>query len=311
MTLTDVYDSAYIKGYAIKLTGNPDAAADLIGSCVEICLKKLDVVKGVESRGKFKSYFCSMLRYEHYRVSNLRKIKTVPIEDDLDSITDDNYSEDIDKKVRQTLEKMHFYTRGMLELYKDNSYRQIAKKTGIPYVSVSNGVNAAKEEFKKIYNTMKIAVIMRSMSGVEYHRLARPILEMSEDYNIEIITINPTKGIENSPEKWNDNWADFIPKDVTHVLFNRNISVLMKPESVLLKIRKRGIKVIMDIDDYWHVHKNHELYQSYKATNYPACMIANIMFSDIVWTSNAKLADKIKEYNPNVYVAKNLSLIHI
>ena len=50
---------------------------------------------------------------------------------------------------------MHFYSRGLLELYKQDSYRGISAKTNINYMSVANGINAAKEEFKKKIKTTR------------------------------------------------------------------------------------------------------------------------------------------------------------
>ena len=143
-------------------------------------------------------------------------------------------------------------------------------------------------------NKTKIAIVMSTVSGVSYHRLMMPLVRLSQDYGIEVTCLI-------------NNADDFLEKldGVTHVIFNRNISELMKPEETILILKARGIKVICDVDDYWVLPKGHPLQLYYSRSNMAKCILANIKFADVVWTTTKILAEKIRPYNKNVEVIKN------
>ena len=172
---------------------------------------------------------------------------------------------------------------------------KIHNETSISYRSIKSDYKKAKKEFKIMYeNKTKIAIVMPTVSGVSYHRLMMPLVRMSQDYGIEVICLI-------------NNADDFLQKldGVTHVIFNRNISELMKPEETILMLKARGIKVICDVDDYWVLSKGHPLEFYYRKSNMAKCILANIKFADQVWTTTKILAEKIRPYNKNVEVIKN------
>ena len=70
-------------------------------------------------------------------------------------------------------------------------------------------------------------------------------------------------------------------------------------------IREHGAKIILDIDDYWHLGTGHSMYQHYRETGLPAIIKENIRLSDAITCSTSYLADKIRPLNPNVHVFAN------
>ena len=100
---------------------------------------------------------------------------------------------------------------------------------------------------------------------------------------------------------------DFLQKldGVTHVVYNRNISALMKPEETILLLKSKGIKVICDIDDYWILPKGHPVKHYYSKSKMDKCIVSNIKHADQIWTTTKVLAEKIMPYNKNVEVVKN------
>ncbi len=73
---------------------------------------------------------------------------------------------------------------------------------------------------------------------------------------------------------------------------------------VLERMRKAGYRIVVDVDDYWHLDTDHPLYEVYERKNRPeleACMRA----ADMVWCTHATLADAIKPLNANVHVVPN------
>ena len=212
MRIIDIYNDEGIKRYAKKLTDDdPTEAEDLFSHCIEICLKDKKKLKAIEGRGKLKQYFVVMLKYQHFKRAK-KKREYLQVEEDM--LMSEPFKEEEDRiqkqkvkeKVKDTLAAMHFFTSGLLKLYVDSSYREIAKKTQINYVSVSRGVNAAKKEFMKIYNGTKIAILLPEVSGVEYHRLVVPLVKMAEKYNAELLFFHTSK-----EEYFRDKWISQIP----------------------------------------------------------------------------------------------------
>ncbi|MGN6091454.1 MAG: hypothetical protein ACTHOL_03825 [Luteibacter jiangsuensis] len=70
-------------------------------------------------------------------------------------------------------------------------------------------------------------------------------------------------------------------------------------------IRKRGIKIIIDIDDDVVLGPDHVLYASYKREGMTETLIGNIQRADVVLATNAHLADRVRPYNPNIVLVPN------
>jgi len=299
LRLEDVYSDDGLLRYAEKVTGDRNDAEELISKCVVECLSKKDKIEKIIQMGKLRQYFFVMMKFTYFKEQrNAKTFQELP--DDLFDEENDFTFEERKDRVQWTLDKMHFYSRGLLELYKNDSYRGIATKTNINYMSVANGINAAKEEFKKIYNQMNIVVLLPNFEAVEYHRLFIPMHHFANAYGSDVKIIGTqTEGNEA------DKWIDKLPKDTTHVIFNRNISSKMQPELVISLLRKRGIRIICDIDDYWEVPKNHLLYNFHLKTNFNNCIQSNIQLADVVWCATKRLQDEIMKINPNVHVVKN------
>jgi len=77
------------------------------------------------------------------------------------------------------------------------------------------------------------------------------------------------------------------------------------PNHNLHDLRRMGIKIVCDIDDYWHLGNDHYLYHHFKAKGMAERIINSLKLADVVLTTHAKLADKVKAYNKNVHVVPN------
>lgn len=299
MKLQDVYQDKGLLKYATTMTGNVEDAKELISKCVCACIENKEKINAIEQRGKLKNYFVVMIKFQYLKSKRDGRIFDELPQEILDEQNDFTF-EERKERVQWTLDKMHFYSRGLLELYKHDTYRGIAAKTKINYMSVANGINAAKDEFKKIYNQMKIVVLLPTMSAVEYHRLFIPMNMFAEQYGSDVKIIGT-----NTENNANDNWINNIPQETSHVIFNRNISSKMQPELIISTLRKKGIKIICDVDDYWFLPKHHSLYNYYIKTNMSKCIQANIQLADVVWTTTKRLQNEIGKINPNVHIVKN------
>ncbi len=91
-----------------------------------------------------------------------------------------------------------------------------------------------------------------------------------------------------------------LPKVPVYVVNRRPATDAGKLE----RMKRAGYKIVVDVDDYWHLDADHPLFESYERVNRPeleACMSA----ADMVWCTHDLLAEAIRPLNENVYVVPN------
>lgn len=276
MKLEEIYFDSSIRDYALKLTNNKSEAEELISIAFEICLNKPPIEN-------LKGYFAMVMRNQWLKKCN----KKYPYFDNENS---EHY------QVEEVLDRMnHYYANILRAISNGETLTQIHKGASIGYRTLRDDYKRAKKQFKIMYeNKIKIAVIIRGINGVSYHRLLMPFAKMKRDYGIEIVVL-----LNKDDEFFNN------LEGVTHVVYNRNISGLMQPEETFLKLRAKGIKIICDIDDYWVLPKGHPMRHYYQKSHLDKCIVTNLKLADMVWVTTPILADKVREYNNNVIVVKN------
>jgi len=276
MTLEQVYFDKSIRDYALRLTSNKEEADELVSIAFEICLTKKPV-------DNIAGFFAMVMRNQWIKKYN----KKDPYFDHESSSNDE---------VSEVLDKMgHYYGNILKAIYNGDNLTQIHKGASIGYRTLKSDYAKAKKEFKIMYeNKIKVAIIVRSISGVSYHRLIVPMAKMHKDYGIDVVCL--------------DNKDDLFFEQlegVTHVIYNRNISHKMQPEEAYMKLKAKGIKVICDVDDYWIMPKGHPMRHYYNKSHLDKCIVRNLRLADVVWTTTKLLAEKIASYNKNVEVVKN------
>lgn len=70
-------------------------------------------------------------------------------------------------------------------------------------------------------------------------------------------------------------------------------------------LKKLGIKLVYDIDDYWILNSTHLNYKQWKENNSGLEIEDALRNADAVTTTTPIFAEKIKPFNPNVYVMEN------
>ena len=130
---------------------------------------------------------------------------------------------------------------------------------------------------------MKILGLINKDSGPGFHRIMMPLLMMQ---GIDTFITNSVKQ------------EDF--ENVDCIYYNRVIA-----DSVVSIAKEKGIKIIVDIDDYWHLDVHHISYQQYIDNHFADLQIKHIRSADLITTTHERLADLIKKYNPNVIITPN------
>ena len=134
---------------------------------------------------------------------------------------------------------------------------------------------------------MKIGVISQRDTGVDYHRLLRPFALMQDKH--EVIQI---KGVG----------PDVYDYGLDVIVFNRFVPIENQRE-FLKELKRRGVYVICDVDDYWVLPSNHI---ALKANKYARkLMLDALTLADEVWTTHELLGGLIENLNPNWHVIPN------
>jgi glycosyltransferase involved in cell wall biosynthesis len=140
---------------------------------------------------------------------------------------------------------------------------------------------------------MKILLITsKRLTGLNYHRQIVPFENLLE------INVDP------QPE-WKNDFTDEYLRSFDIVSFLRIISEKGETEVICKRLKKLGVKIHFDIDDYWVLPKTHQLYKAYIDNNIPQQTIEAIKLSDVVTTTTKYLAEEISKLNENVYILPN------
>ena len=146
---------------------------------------------------------------------------------------------------------------------------------------------------------MNILVLHGGVSAVDYHRLIIPFNRIAHLHpewtfyqagNIDEATAEDIKA-----------WG------INVVIFSRNISPNFNPHPAFTLLKAFGIKIVIDIDDYWYLPKNHYLNPFYQRYNISLCIEHQIMMADYVITTHRHLLNTIGTVRPaqNVIIAPN------
>tara|TARA_R110002153_G_scaffold52187_2_gene146411 strand:- start:18 stop:1016 length:999 start_codon:yes stop_codon:yes gene_type:complete len=94
-----------------------------------------------------------------------------------------------------------------------------------------------------------------------------------------------------------------------YLVFNRGLGYNYHDLEIIDKFKDKGIKIIMDIDDYWVLPDYHPIvwrddvdYDEWKGS-----IVANLAMADYIWTSTGYLKSKIESLVPNTptIIARN------
>lgn len=131
---------------------------------------------------------------------------------------------------------------------------------------------------------MRILVITQQNSGVGYHRLMLPVHFMPGVYGL-----------------FTDSYTEELHEQKFDILFVNRFVPLVDLETILEHREKYGFKLIVDIDDYWHLDSWHILSKSYPTQK----IIDHIKAADVVTCTNELLFKELKPLNENVHILPN------
>lgn len=97
-----------------------------------------------------------------------------------------------------------------------------------------------------------------------------------------------------------------LPPETTHIV----LTAAYADPATFKTIRATGIKVVLDIDDHWHVPPHNSRYARLQASNYAALVPQAIKDADIVWCASKPLLDACLPLNKNSHYIPNTYATH-
>lgn len=145
---------------------------------------------------------------------------------------------------------------------------------------------------------MKILLIMASTTGVEYHRLVKPMTRAQLDSDA---------GIINKIDLYlaQDIIAEGVPdlRQFDLVVFNRYL--YKYHDRIIEYLCKHHIPYVVDIDDYWKLPKGHVSQKFYKQNKVTEAVINAMRYADGVTCSTETLAKYVRPINHKVCILPN------
>ena len=136
-----------------------------------------------------------------------------------------------------------------------------------------------------------------NIGGVGFYRSTQPHIQLQEQFPDEFeVTIDMQPNFRNLP------WFDkFQIVHIHKALFQDMQGLYM----FLDYAKQKGIKTIMDIDDYWDLGMHHPQAASQRQYKIDKLITGNLSKFDYVTTTTPLFAKKIEKYNKNVVVFPN------
>jgi len=138
-------------------------------------------------------------------------------------------------------------------------------------------------------------------AGVNYFRTQTPAMELEKNHSDEFYTeINPQLDF-NDPKT-----IDYL-KSFHIIHYHRQLLPNTKKMLALSKeLKANGTVLILDIDDYWYLHKLHPFYGMSLEKKMHEPIIENLKIADYITTTTDIFADKIREITKR----DNVTVLH-
>lgn len=123
------------------------------------------------------------------------------------------------------------------------------------------------------------------IDGCIYHRILQPFKYLPSELGIE------RKGT----------FVDYL-KDAKIITWNRAPHL---PPEVLNRVILNGTRLVADLDDYWVLYPEHNIYEWWTERKIGELYVDICHNSDAVTVTTERLAQKMREINPNTFVLPN------
>jgi glycosyltransferase involved in cell wall biosynthesis len=148
-------------------------------------------------------------------------------------------------------------------------------------------------------NKFKVLVLNSDMDGVGFWRILSPY----SCFNHPDIEVDLRLLMDSTLPLHDENFL----RQYKIIVFNKSIP-FSNPDfkqNFREMLLRNNIKTVYDLDDYWVLSNAHPNFKMWKEQNAQKVVEDQIMEADAITTTTKFLAEKIKEFNPNVTIIPN------
>lgn len=143
---------------------------------------------------------------------------------------------------------------------------------------------------------IKVLFCPSDRSGVGHFRSIWPAQHLKRNHSDEVdVHIDASPNVEDIDE--------LSKYDIIH--FHRMLGPYENSEHLFGELKKRGVTLVMDIDDYWMPPPTHHLHPIIVSEKMDKKIEKNLTLADYVTCTTTIFADIIRKFNPNVLVIPN------
>lgn len=136
---------------------------------------------------------------------------------------------------------------------------------------------------------IRVLFVNKDGAGVNYWRTLTPAMELEREHEDIFVEINPNIDI-NVPET-----MDYL-KSFNIIHYHTTlVDKVNAMKSLAYELQKSGVVLVMDIDDYWELPKNHPQYHYALEARLGYVVTENIKIADYITTTNELFAAEIKK----------------
>lgn len=151
---------------------------------------------------------------------------------------------------------------------------------------------------------MKVAVIIKPDNGCDFYRCLLPCNYMPWQQQDKVKLFYPDHiNIEEHHKQYAGNTNE-IEEFAPDILF-MNQGITDRNIEYLEQLKKKGTKIVLDLDDYWELSKSHPVYDAWYKTKSNERVKSFIRLANIVFVSNERLHKKVIELNKNCLIIPN------
>ena len=150
-------------------------------------------------------------------------------------------------------------------------------------------------------NKLRVLFVNKDGAGVNYWRTIAPATELERNHSDIFVEINPDINFEK--EETMDYLKSF---DIIHY-HTTLVDKINLMRNIASELKRHGVTLVLDIDDYWKLPKKHPQYQYSVDAKLEYIIIENIKIADYITTTTDLFAVEIKKITGknNVIVLPN------
>lgn len=134
----------------------------------------------------------------------------------------------------------------------------------------------------------RVAGVVLAGSGIHFHRIVNPFayMEQQDDIKFNLVKLGPNE--------------KNVVCDV--LVYNKWIGM---PVDEVKQLQGNGMKIVVDVDDYWDIPATHPNYHWFKQGGIAVLTEEHIRLANVVTCTTNRLRDQILPLNKNVVVIPN------